>query len=222
MGKSQRNLVLVFVAAVALVAAYSVLSVMSAPDEDPEDWESTDTLDLEQDTTTQPTDAAAGGWDAAASISDGTFSVRRFEPAPSLVVTARTSQADKIQDLAGVFSTIVDTLSDEDIEPEGAPFAVYDTLEIEASSIDLIAGFPVPAGTKPPRKLQAGAMPGGKAAVTIHKGPYEELLQAHRALREWMTQQGIEPTGPPWEVYLDNPRTTPAAELTARICYPVD
>ncbi len=222
MRKSQRNLVLVLVGALALVAAYSILSVMSASDVAPA--ELSDTLVLEQDFGAQPAveAAEADGWGATASIAAGTFSVQTFEPATALVMTAKTSQADKTRDLTGVFTTAMDTLSDVEIAPVGAPFAVYDTLEIEAGSFGLTAGFPVPSGTQPRKKLQAGTLPGGKAAVTVHVGPYEKLPEAHRALREWMTQQGHEPSGPPWEVYLDNPRTTLAEELTTRVCYPVD
>ena len=66
-----------------------------------------------------------------------------------------------------------------------------------------------------------GRSPGGKAAVYLYVGPYEELPKAHLALKEWMKKQGHAAAGPPWEVYLNNPRLVSREKLRTRVCYPV-
>lgn len=43
--------------------------------------------------------------------------------------------------------------------------------------------------------------PAGPAARTTHVGPYEDLHEAHRAVREWCRKQGHRKIGPNWEVY---------------------
>ncbi|WP_245663291.1 DUF302 domain-containing protein [Nocardia inohanensis] len=42
-------------------------------------------------------------------------------------------------------------------------------------------------------------------ARTCHRGPYQELDGAYRALREWMQANGYRPVGPPTESYLIGP-----------------
>jgi hypothetical protein len=47
------------------------------------------------------------------------------------------------------------------------------------------------------------ATPAGRAAVTTHFGPYNELHHAHRAAREWCAKHGHKLAGTAWEVYGD-------------------
>lgn len=52
-------------------------------------------------------------------------------------------------------------------------------------------------------------LPGGPAASTIHAGPYDGLQDAYAALEVWMKQNGRNPAGAPWEVYLNDPGDFP-------------
>jgi effector-binding domain-containing protein len=52
-------------------------------------------------------------------------------------------------------------------------------------------------------RVRASALPAGPAAMTVHRGPYEELDAAHRAIARWSADQGRELTGQRWEVYGD-------------------
>lgn len=49
----------------------------------------------------------------------------------------------------------------------------------------------------------------GPAASTIHTGPYEGLQDAYAALEQWITANGRESAGAPWEVYLNDPGDFP-------------
>ena len=64
---------------------------------------------------------------------------------------------------------------------------------------------------------------GGPYAVLLHVGPYAELHRAYAWLyREWLPASGEEPADRPCvEEYVNNPRTTPAAELRTEIWLPV-
>jgi effector-binding domain-containing protein len=64
------------------------------------------------------------------------------------------------------------------------------------------------AGVQTPRPIDAegevspAATPAGRAAVTTHWGPYEELGAAHRALSGWIAARGLA-SRINWEVYGD-------------------
>jgi effector-binding domain-containing protein len=43
--------------------------------------------------------------------------------------------------------------------------------------------------------------PAGRAAITLHIGPYERLIDSYRALECWCAENGHIPSGVSWEVY---------------------
>jgi AraC family transcriptional regulator len=65
--------------------------------------------------------------------------------------------------------------------------------------------------------------PGGRCAQLIHTGPYSELHHAYRWLyTEWLPKSGEEPADqPPFEEYLNDPRSTPPAQLQTAIRIPL-
>ena len=46
-------------------------------------------------------------------------------------------------------------------------------------------------------------LPAGEVAMTVHRGPYDGLSSAHRAIWEWCAANGREVAGPRWEIYGD-------------------
>ena len=53
----------------------------------------------------------------------------------------------------------------------------------------------------------------GEAAVTIHRGPYHRINEAHDAIRKWMAANQRESAGCSWEIYGD-PTPDPAETET--------
>jgi effector-binding domain-containing protein len=51
--------------------------------------------------------------------------------------------------------------------------------------------------------------PAGEAAVTVHRGPYHRMNEAHDAIRTWMAANRRESAGQSWEIYGD-PTPDPA------------
>jgi effector-binding domain-containing protein len=45
--------------------------------------------------------------------------------------------------------------------------------------------------------------PEGEVAATLHRGPYHQLGEAHRAVREWIAKNGLRLGGWSWEIYGD-------------------
>lgn len=63
---------------------------------------------------------------------------------------------------------------------------------------------------------------GGRYAVLIHEGSYDKLMDTYQTLYDkWLPGSGEEPSGPPFEIYLTCPETTPEDEAATEIRLPL-
>jgi AraC family transcriptional regulator len=87
------------------------------------------------------------------------------------------------------------------------------------SSACLIFENPV----EPPAPMQALHLPAMRCAVLRHRGPYADMRLAYMWLYgQWLPQAGVEPADAPvFEVYLNEPQTTPPTELLVDIYLPI-
>ena len=71
-----------------------------------------------------------------------------------------------------------------------------------------------------PRRL---TIAGGRYVVLVHTGPYAELERPYRWLfGEWLPASGEEAAdAPPFEEYLNDPRTLPPSQWRTAICMPL-
>ncbi len=58
-------------------------------------------------------------------------------------------------------------------------------------------------------EVYATETPGGEAAVAVHRGPYNLMIEAYKAIDEWMTANRRQSGGYSWEIYGD-PTPDPA------------
>ena len=70
-------------------------------------------------------------------------------------------------------------------------------------------GVEVTRGFETVGEVYATKTPAGEAAVAVHRGPYNRLLEAHDAIREWISANRRESAGHSWEIYGD-PTPNPA------------
>jgi effector-binding domain-containing protein len=111
--------------------------------------------------------------------------------------------ADGIADfLGGVFGEVMGVLSRQGLGPAGPPYGRYVPT---GGGFDVEAGFPVHGEVRPDGRVEALSLPGGRVARTLHVGSYETVAEAYDALTAWLTDNGLEPVGLPWESYLDGP-----------------
>ncbi|MEM1203062.1 MAG: helix-turn-helix domain-containing protein [Acidobacteriota bacterium] len=88
--------------------------------------------------------------------------------------------------------------------------------------VTLEAGLPVTAPAEGEGEIELGALVGGPAATTVHKGPYDGLGAAHEAVQAWLAENGQAPNGAPWETYLNDPGEVPnPAEWLTEITWPI-
>ncbi|MGL4636815.1 MAG: AraC family transcriptional regulator [Beijerinckiaceae bacterium] len=104
-------------------------------------------------------------------------------------------------------------------------FGVYfdDPDSVPLSALRSFAGVSVAANYQPDGDMKLQDIPGGVSASLLHKGPYAELHKAYSYLyKEWLPQSGREPAdNPPFEEYLNNPRSLPPTEWLTRVSIPL-
>jgi effector-binding domain-containing protein len=93
-------------------------------------------------------------------------------------------------------------LAEAGVAPAGHPFVIASAPLAGAMDIEL--GVPCAA---PPigGDLYAGTLPGGRVAVTTHRGRYDAIGPTYEALSTWIAANGHATAGPPREVYLNGP-----------------
>jgi effector-binding domain-containing protein len=112
--------------------------------------------------------------------------------------------------------------------PAGPPYARYHAWGGGLADVEI--GFPL-AGTidglaaradTPETEVGASELPGGRAARTIHRGPYTALGDAYSSLHDWIHAQGYDEGDGLWEACIDNPEeVTDVAQLRTEITWPV-
>ncbi|HEY4753297.1 MAG TPA: GyrI-like domain-containing protein, partial [Candidatus Limnocylindrales bacterium] len=98
----------------------------------------------------------------------------------------------------------------------GPPYVRYHEWGGETAVVEI--GVPVAgdAGAALPTLDDAGdgapgasSLPGGRAIVFEHRGPYDELFESWARAGGWLEAHGLRSAGAPWESYVDNPDLVP-------------
>lgn len=120
--------------------------------------------------------------------------------------------------MASGFGEVFGFLAQKGIQPLAMPMSVY--LEMPAGdTMAFRAGVLVTAddAKKAEGNIKAGVIPAGDVCTTTHVGHYASLNQTHRALWDHMNAQGAPATMPVWEIYIDDPQSTPEDKLRTEI-----
>ena len=111
-------------------------------------------------------------------------------------------------------------------EDVGPMIAIYhdDPESVPPEQLHSEAGVVIKKGMMLPDGLEERSVPGGKYAVTTHIGPYEELPETwSRFQKEWLPASGHRMgSGPSYELYVNDPRTTAKALLETEIYIPLE
>ena len=147
------------------------------------------------------------------------FEIQEQSPQPVLSIRARGPVGELPQIMGQAYGTIARYLGELQEKPVGPPFAAYCNMDMQ--DLDMEIGFPVARALPGKDEVQAGEIPGGKAAVCTHTGPYSELEPTYHALFAWIEANKYEVTGVVYEMYLNDPAETPPEKLQTRILVPL-
>ncbi len=124
-----------------------------------------------------------------------------------LLKSARCEHAKIAETLAQILPSVFQHVMSRGIPMMGPPTVLY--MQWGPGTLTLRGGIPVAKGTEASGDVEAALLEAGRAAVTIHRGSYDGLGDAHAALERFLHEQGEEPRGPLREVYLTDPGEVP-------------
>lgn len=117
------------------------------------------------------------------------------------VVRVETNSAELTEQIEKSFAAVYAAVNSGRIQQSGQNVIVYRQLgsgEVEVECVVQVQG-PF-AGLD---EVVYRETPAGRAATTMHHGPYDRLGETHAALVAWVRSHGLRPTGILWEVYGD-------------------
>lgn len=151
------------------------------------------------------------------------YDIEVSEEMPQLVAATmvRTNLARIGSDIGAGFGTIMQALGREGVVPFGPPLVIYHDMIEEHIEGDIEICTPIDHAITEVDGVYSTELEGGSMAMTVHRGSYQEIGQAYQALMGWVPEHGYTLTGPPREIYLNDPQEVSPADLLTRIEFPV-
>lgn len=143
---------------------------------------------------------------------DYEISLRTVAACPTAVVAQETTWEEFPQLWRRLLDQVYAFLRDGGAIQHGQNVMLYrdDVPNVEVG-VQVAGTFPLSGRVVP------SVLPAGRVAHTVHRGSYDGLDAAHRAVRAWCVTHGFEISGARWEIYGDwreNPE-----ELETEISY---
>lgn len=147
------------------------------------------------------------------------FYMTRVDPRPYLYVEGHaTMDPGAISDAMGdAFDEVMDFMDRHGIATEGPPLSVYHGYspdEIAFRAGLLVTETDTRAATG---DVLADRTPGGEVLHFTHTGPYATLRDSYATMMEYVASRGLQLGAPTWEIYVDDPETTPAHRLRTEV-----
>lgn len=94
--------------------------------------------------------------------------------------------------------------------------------ELDQKSLEVEAGFPVAEPLSATEGIEIGELAAGRAATTLHTGPYQRLSEAAAALDEWVAAEGLRVAAAPWFIFwVDPDQADSPGELRTELVLPI-
>lgn len=147
------------------------------------------------------------------------FSMTRVEPQTYLYVEgSATMDPTAISHAMGeAFEQVMEFMERHGIASDGPPLAVYyghSPTEIAFRAGMIVAEADARAATG---DVKSGTTPGGEVLHFTHTGSYATLRDSYGYMMEHVAARGLTLGAPTWEVYVDDPETTPEHRLRTEV-----
>ncbi len=118
------------------------------------------------------------------------------------------------------FGAVMAAVQQAEVDVVGPPFGYYPVTPTDTVVIE--AGMPVAAATTASGEVHRLVLPGGRAVVALHVGPFDTLERTYGELEAWMKEHDLEPATGMWERYLSDMEVdTDPATWRTQIVWPV-
>ncbi len=154
--------------------------------------------------------------------------IRELTPRLTAAVRVKTTIPELGAQFDRFLPEIADRLGELAIHIGGPPFARYHAYGTDG--VDVEIGFPLgddaiglPAlADALPGDVGTSLLPGGDAAVAVHRGLYDGLSAVYDGLRAWIDEQGRARGAGPWESYIDDPSSAESMdEVRTEVVWPL-
>jgi effector-binding domain-containing protein len=145
---------------------------------------------------------------------------KEMQSQPIVSIRATTDEAGLGKFFETTYPVLTSSIQSEGLQPTGPPFARY--FKFSKEEVDVEGGVPVSGSPKGGGDVNAGEIPGGRVASTMHVGPYDKLGDAYAAIETFMKENGLEAAGPPMEIYWSDPQEEKdTSKLQTEIVWPI-
>lgn len=117
---------------------------------------------------------------------------------PTAVVAAATTWDEYPRVWKVLLDQVYDFLATSDVVQTGHNVMLY---KDDVPNVEVGVEAARPFSSAGP--VVASTLPAGATAVVVHRGGYDGLGAAHRAIRDWCAAHGRTPAGPRSEIYGD-------------------
>ena len=143
--------------------------------------------------------------------------IEQIESRPVAGIRTEATQADIGDKIGKLLDEMMPAL---EAHMNGAPLAVYHTWENDRGELEV--AIPVEPSTPATDRIARHDLPGGRAIVATHIGPYDGLKKSWEAVDAYMKEHGLEGRSAPWEQYESDCSVEPPERLVTRIIWPIN
>jgi effector-binding domain-containing protein len=123
-----------------------------------------------------------------------------------------------VYEMPNVIGELFKNIRSAKLEITGPLFSVYYDQEFNPEKADYEICLPV----KGNKDQITNTIEGGKHAVIVHKGSYDEIPKAYETIMKWIEENGYTITNPPKEVYLvGSNETKDPKEYVTEVRFPI-
>jgi len=120
-----------------------------------------------------------------------------------------------------MYPELMSYLSKNNVDISGPPFAIYHESETEGNTI-LECGLPIKSKIEGKDKINFLEIAPTKTIMASHFGHYNTVKITYDKLLNYITENGIEVTGVPWEMYITDPIKEPdQSKWETKVYFPI-